>query len=148
MTRYRLVMFPPGIDGRQRRVLRLWRAWPLWGAALWVVLQIGGAAAGMPETALIGGSMLVIATGALTFALTGDTRMGVRTLWAVSVAGYGHPDVDRRDVLLRAMAHALDRADMDLEEGRICPAEHEARCWRVYDAIGEMPAAAEPAHAG
>ena len=45
------------------------------GAALWVLLQIAGAAVGMPETALIGGTMLVIATGArLTFAFTDEIR--------------------------------------------------------------------------
>lgn len=142
-TRYRLVVFPPGIDSRQRRMLRLWRAWPLWGAALWVVLQIAGAAAGMPETALIGGTMLVIATGALTFALTGDLRLQVRSLWAISMAGYSHADVDEGCALLRALAHTLDRADMELEEDRISPAEHEARWWRVYDAMGEVPATAE-----
>ncbi|HTY29225.1 MAG TPA: DUF6611 family protein [Mycobacterium sp.] len=147
VTRYRLVVFPPGIDSTQRRILRAWRAWPLWGAALWVALQIGGAAVGMPETAFIGGTMLVIAAGASTFALIGDLRLQVRSLWAISMAGYSHADVDEGYALLRAMAHTLDRADMELEEGRISPAEHEARWWRVYDAIGEVPASAEPAHA-
>jgi hypothetical protein len=125
----------------------LWRAWPIWGAALWLGLQIGGSLIGMPETALIGGTMLVIAAGALTFALTGDTRLQVRTLWAVSMAGYGHGEVDQHCTLLRVLARNLDRADMDLEEGRISPAEHEARWWRVYDALDELPATAEPAQA-
>lgn len=147
VTRYRLVVFPPGISTAQRQMLRLWRAWPLWGAAMWVGLQIGGAAVGMPETALIGGTMLVIATGALTFALTGDVRWQVRTLWAVSMAGYGHDEVDERYTMLKVMARALDRADMDLEEGRISPAEHEARWWRVYDAIGTVPTAIEHSYA-
>lgn len=147
VTRYRLVVFPPGISAVERRMLRVWRAWPLWGAGLWIGLQIGGAAVGMPETALIGGTMLVIASGAMTFALTGEARMQVRTLWAVSMAGYSHAEVDQRSVLLRAMAHTLDLADMDLEEGRISPAEHEVRWWRAYDALGELPVAAERAHA-
>ena len=147
VTRYRLVVFPPGISVVERRMLRVWRAWPLWGATLWVGLQIGGAVLGMPETALIGGTMLVIASGAMTFALTGEARMQVRSVWALSMAGYGNSEVDRRSVLLRAMAHTLDRADMDLEEGRISPAEHEVRWWRAYDALGELSATAEPAHA-
>lgn len=135
VTRYRLVVFPPGISEGHRRVLRLWRAWPAWGAVLWVLMQIAGAAVGMPETALIGGTMLVIATGALTFAFTDEIRFQVRTMWAVSMAGYRHDDVDRGYALLRALARTLDRADMDLEEGRISPAEHEARWWLVYDAM-------------
>ncbi len=101
----------------------------------------------MPETALIGGTMLVIATGAMTFALAGETRLQVRSLWAVSMAGYSHAEVDERCTLLRVLARNLDRADMDLEEGRISPAEHEARWWRAYDALDELPAPAEPAHA-
>ena len=147
VTRYRLVVFPPGISAAERRMLRVWRAWPLWGAALWVGLQIGGAVVGMPETALIGGTMLVIASGAMTFALTGEARMQVRSVWAISMAGYRHAEVDRRYAMLRVMARALDRADMDLEEGRISPAEHEARWWRAYDAMDELPATAEHAHA-
>jgi hypothetical protein len=147
VTRYRLVVFPPGISTAQRRMLKLWRTWPLWGPTLWVGLQIAGAAVGMPETALIGGSMLVIATGAMIFALAGDTRLQVRSLWAVSIAGYGNCEADERCTLLRVLARNLDRADMDLEEGRISPAEHEARWWRVYDALGELTATAKPARA-
>ena len=139
VTRYRLVVFPPVLGAGQRRMLRLWRAWPLWGAGLWLVLQVAGALAGMSETALIGGSMLVIATGALTFALSDETRCQVRTMWAVSMAGYRHDDVDRRYSLLRALARTLDRADMDLEDGRISPAEHEARWWLVYDTVADAP---------
>ena len=147
VTRYRLVVFPPGVTTAHRRVLKLWRAWPRWGAALWVGLQIGGAVVGMPETALIGGTMIVIATGAMTFALTGETRLQVHSLWAVSMAGYSHAEVEERCMLLRALARNLDRADMELEEGRISPAEHEARWWLAYDAISELPAPAERAHA-
>lgn len=31
---YQLVVFPPGTDDRERRLLRLWRAWPVAGALL------------------------------------------------------------------------------------------------------------------
>ncbi len=144
VTRYRLVVFPPGISAGRRRMLRLWRAWPLWGTALWLILQITGGVVGMSETALIGGSMLVIATGALTFALTDEARAQVRSMWAVSMAGYRHDDVDRGYSLLRALAQTLDRADMDLEEGRIAPAEHEARWWLVYDTVADAPSPDAP----
>ncbi|SIS23963.1 hypothetical protein SAMN05445060_4217 [Williamsia sterculiae] len=40
MTRYRLVVCPPGITAGRRRRLVLWRNWPLWGAALWVGLEL------------------------------------------------------------------------------------------------------------
>ena len=144
MARYRLVVFPPGITARERRMLRVWRAWPLWGAVLWVGLQIGGELAGMPETALIGGSMIYIAAGALTFVLADQTRVRVRTLWASTIAGYGHDDVDRRYSVLRVMARALDQADLALEEGRISPLQHEAQWWQVYDVLDAMTPAASP----
>lgn len=146
VARNRLVVFPPGITARERRILRVWRGWPLWGAALWLSLQVGGALAGMPETALIGGTMIYIAAGAMAFVLAGDTRLRVRSLRAISIAGYGHDEVDRRYAQLRVMARALDQADLDLEEGRISPLQHEARWWQVYDLLDAMQPVSEPAH--
>ena len=146
VARYRLVAFPPGITATERRMLRVWRGWPLWGAALWLGLQIGGALAGMPETALIGGTMIYIAAGALTFALAGEPRVRVRTLWATTIAGYGHDDADadadRRYSVLRMLARELDQADLDLEEGRISPLQHEARWWQVYNVLDAMASSA------
>lgn len=126
----------------ERRMLRLWRGWPLWGAALWLGLQVGGELSGMPETALIAGSMIYIAVGALTFALAGETRMRVRTLCAVTMAGYRNDDADRRYAMLRVMARTLDHADLDLDEGRISASQHEARWWQVYDALDGMASTA------
>lgn len=136
VTRYRLVVFPPGITVHERRMVRVWRSWPLWGAALWLGLQICGELAGTSETALIAGSMIYIAVGAMTFVLAGETRVRVRTLCAVTMAG--HEDVDRRYHRLRVMARALDHADLDLAEGRISPLQHEARWWQVYDVLDAM----------
>jgi hypothetical protein len=136
VARYRLVVFPPGITAGERRLVRAWRSWPMWGAALWVLLQIGGESAGMSETALIAGSMICIALGALAFVLAGDTRERVRTLSAMTMAG--HTGVDRRYSMLRVLARALDQADLDLEEGRLSPLQHEARWWQVYDVLDAM----------
>lgn len=144
VARYRLVVFPPGITARERRILRVWRGWPLWGAVLWVGLQIGGELAGMPETALIAGSMIYIAVGAATFALADDTRGRVRTLWAITTAGHGHDEADRRYSMLRMLVRTLDHADLDLEEGRITLLQHEARWWQVYDVLDAMAPAPSP----
>jgi hypothetical protein len=38
VKRYRLVVFPPGISPEERRLLRLWRSWPVWGALLWACI--------------------------------------------------------------------------------------------------------------
>lgn len=147
VARYRLVVFPPGITAAERRLLRAWRGWPLWGTALWLGLQIAGALVGMSATALIGGSMICIAVGALMFVLAGETRARVRTLCATTMAGYGHADLDRRYLVLRVMARALDQADLDLEEGRISPSLHEARWWQVYDVLDSMAGTAPSSRA-
>lgn len=147
VARYRLVVFPPGITARERRMVRVWRGWPLWGAGLWLGMQLAGAVADMPETALIGGTMIYIAAGALTFTLAGETRLRVRTLWAVKIAGYTDDVVEQHYSHLRVLARALDHADLDLEEGRISPLQHEARWWQVYDALDAMTPATRPTHA-
>ncbi len=138
VARCRLVVFPPGITVSERRMLKAWRSWPLWGATLWLVLQIGGSAVGMSATALIAGTMIYIAAGAITFALAGETRMRVRTLWAVTVAGCPNDEEERRYSVLRVMAQALDHADRDLDRGRLTPPQHEARWWQVYDLLGTL----------
>lgn len=142
IARYRLVVFPPGISVSERRILRLWRAWPMWGAALWLVAQILGPLVATPAAAFIGGTMLYIGMGALTFALAGDARWQVRTMSAVRMAGIRDAETTQRYTTLRILARRLDRADLLVEEGRISPAEHEAMWWQVYDAMVEQPALA------
>lgn len=128
-------------------MLRVWRAWPLWGAALWLTAQILGALVATPAAAFIGGSMLYIGTGALTFALTGDVRWQVRTMSAVRMAGVRDAEMTENYIALRQLARGLERADLRLKEGQLSPAEHEARWWQVYDAMSEEPAPAVPQRA-
>src|SRR5690242_13702116 len=40
LTRYRLVVFPPGINAAERRSVRVARGWPLWGAVVWVLCEV------------------------------------------------------------------------------------------------------------
>ncbi len=37
-TRYLLVVYPPGITAAERRRVRIWRGWPLWGTLLALVM--------------------------------------------------------------------------------------------------------------
>ena len=39
-VRYRLLVFPPRVTGTERRLLRLSRAWPAWGAVLWLISEM------------------------------------------------------------------------------------------------------------
>src|SRR5258707_12438425 len=40
VTRYRLVVYPPGISESERRRVRVARGWPLWGALVWCICEI------------------------------------------------------------------------------------------------------------
>lgn len=145
--RCRLVVFPPGVSGPERRMLRLWRGWPVWGAGLWVGAQAVGAWASMGVTAFFAGTMLYIALGAMAFAMTGDIRWRVRTSWAITgPAPLAADDMIESYDRLNALAQSLDRADRELHEGRISVAEHEARWWQVYDANTPVPASRAASH--
>src|SRR4051812_16204261 len=87
VTRYRLVVYPPGISDVQRRRLRLWRGAAIWAAALWLLSEIF-----LQE--LVGAwTALAISTGgalALAFvamANAGETRTMVRSMGAVTMPG-------------------------------------------------------------
>ena len=40
MTRYQLVVFPPGISDDERRWIRLARTWLLWATLAWIVCEV------------------------------------------------------------------------------------------------------------
>lgn len=149
VSRYRLVVFPPGISAQQRRALRAWRGWPWWGAGIWLCVQVLGAFTHTGWGAFVGGSLLYVATGAMAFAMTGDTRWRVRTISATSYPGYCHPELTRCHRTLRLLACRMMRADRLLKQGRITAAEYESRWWQVYDAMAGtgQTAVASPAPA-
>ncbi|HYO03582.1 MAG TPA: DUF6611 family protein [Mycobacterium sp.] len=139
VTRYRLVVFPPGISAEDRMLLRAWRAWPVWGITLFLALEIllvpaigSGAALGISTVAFLG-------TGAAVMAMAGATRGGVRTLAAVRMAGADDTLIAERFAELCSLADDLARADRALADGEIGAVEHELLIWRVYD---RMPAGA------
>ena len=136
VTRYRLVVYPPGISDTERRRLRIWRGSPIWGAALWVVSEIflQQWIGSWPALAMSTGTVLALAVVAL--AKTGDTRTQVRAMTVVTMAG--HTDaatVAARDTLLR-LAMTLTYADERFGEEGVSPLDHEALWWSVYEQLG------------
>lgn len=143
VCRYRLVVLPPGISAPQRRALRAWRVWPLWGAGIWLCAQIFGVFTDTGSAALIGGLLLFMAVGALAFVRTGDILWQVRTISATSYPGVGHPELTRRRRALELMAGSMMRAERLRKEGLITAAEYQA-CWRqVYDEMTETERTAD-----
>lgn len=132
VTTFRLVVYPPGITGVERRRLRVWRGWPLWGATLWVLCELLLVQLVGPWTALGMSTTAFVVSGAVALHLAGGARSEVRTL-RVSLAR-GHEDLRARAVAatISRLTHAMADADDRLAEGAITVAEHEMVWWRVY----------------
>ena len=142
VSRYRLVVFRPGISRAERCRLRLWRAWPTWGALLWLALEIGlsGMVSNWAATGIA--TAVSLSGGGVALALAEDLRSQVRTL-SVSVVDR-RPD--RRSAArydeLATLADMLSEADAQRESGQISATDHEAVWRRVYDRLG--PSHREP----
>jgi len=133
ITRYRLVVFPPGISADDRMLLRIWRAWPTWGMATFLILEILLVPALGAVAALWISATVFLGVGAVVMAMTAATRGGVRTMTAVRRAGVHDPLAAEQFVEFYGLAHALIEADGRLTAGEIQPVEHELLVWRVYD---------------
>jgi hypothetical protein len=133
MTRYRLVVYPPGISESERRRVRVARGWPLWGALVWVVGEIWLSHVTGPGTALTISTAAYLGAGLVAVAMAGAARTRVRTMAAMVMAGYHDPASAAARDKLEALAGVLIEADERLVRGQLTPAEHELTWWRVYD---------------
>jgi hypothetical protein len=137
VTRYWLVVFPPGIDRTDRRLLRAWRAWPTWGAMLWL-LSLCLFSTSTPPARFIIPTILWLGTGAWLFARVGGLRTQVRTRCVTRFSG--HPDEDPHSaaqyVEIRTLVAILGSADTLRGQGQLSAIGHEAIWWQVYDRMG------------
>ncbi|WP_422745099.1 DUF6611 family protein [Mycobacterium sp. WMMD1722] len=139
-TRYRLVVYPPGIGASERRWLRVYRGWPVWGSALWAVTAIAAhTALGVPQA--LGVATAVALAGRVVSAYgAGGHRHAVRVWSAVLLAGVPEESaIGARDRIKR-LALPLCHADEAAAAGTITPAQHEWIWWQVYDAMSPRPA--------
>ena len=142
VTRYRLVVYPPGISDSERRRLRIWRGAPIWGAALWALSEIFLQQWIGSWTALAISTGTVLALAVVALAKTGDTRTQVRAMTVVTMAGYtGTATNVARDTLLKR-AMTLTYADDHVGEEGMSPLDHEALWWTVYDRLAPCAAVA------
>ena len=141
VTRYRLVVYPPGISRTERRRLRVARGWPLWGVAAWIIAEVYLANALNPWIALALSIGVAIGLSVIALALAGPLRTQVRTMTAAVMVG--RPDLGstaERDMIQR-LGVQLIRADEGLANGALSAAEHESIWWSVYDEM--VPALAD-----
>jgi hypothetical protein len=133
ITRYRLVVFPPGISSDDRMLLRMRRAWPTWGLAIFLILEILLVPALGGVAALWISATVFLGAGAVVMAMTAVNRGDVRTVTAIRRAGVDDPQF----LEFYALARDLVEADGRLAAGEIQPVEHELLLWRVYDRMGD-----------
>ena len=134
--KYRLMVFPPGINPTDRRLLRLWHGWPMWGALLWVVCEIAFSQMLAPGPAAVWSTTALVLTVALTFALTGEVRAQVRSLQVVVIDGNPDPHSASLHAEWVQLAGMLIDADERLGRGTASPVEHEAVWWQAYERLG------------
>ena len=136
VTRYRLVVFPPGISEAERRRVRAARGWPLWGALVWVFCEITFSQAMDTWTALIASTAIYLGLGVFATARAGDVRKQVRTIGTMVMAGYHDPLSSALRHKVENLAGALMEADERLARGEISATSHEMTWWQVYDLMG------------
>jgi len=133
VTRYRLVVFPPGISDAERRQVRVARGWPLWGALVWILCEIWLSHVTGPVTALVTSTAVYLGLGLVATTRAGDARRQVRTMGVMVMAGHHDPVSSALLHKLDTLAGALLEADELLARGDISPTAHEMAWWRVYN---------------
>jgi hypothetical protein len=142
LRRYRLIVLPPGISTRDRRLLRLWRGWPIGSLLIWLCAATRVVPSSATTFAVLVSGYL--GTGAALFASTAQTRPRVRSMSLTVVKNYGgaagtaHVAARRTWEKLTGVMLAAD--DM-LRRGTLSPVQYEAVWWDIYDrveALGEV----------
>lgn len=141
MTRYRLVVFPPGISDDERRWIRLARTWLLWATLAWIVCEVWLSHVTDPWTALAISTAAFIGVGLVATTLAGAQRAQVRTMNVMVSAGYRDPKLEATRDKLGRLAVTLMDADERLGRGQISAADHELTWWQVYDEMGSNQSA-------
>jgi hypothetical protein len=136
VTRYRLVVFPPGISEPERRRVRLARGWPIWGALVWLACEVLLTQVTGPWTALAVSTSALVAIGVITTSLAGTPRTMVKSLSVAVSTTIHNPDAEATREKLSGLALTLIDADEALERGQISATDHEMAWWHVYDEIG------------
>jgi hypothetical protein len=149
VTRYRLVVYPPGISESERRRVRVARGWPLWGALVWVTCEMFLSDLTGPWTALAISTVACLGSGLVCFAKAGVPRTGIRSMAAMVMAGHHDPvSVAARD-RLEELAATLMEADERLASGQISATRYEMVWWQVYDQMSPSSASGmHPSDAG
>jgi hypothetical protein len=136
VTRYSLVVFPPGISDSERRRVRVARGWILWAALVWIFCEVWLNQLTGPWTALAASTAIYLGLGLVVTSMAGEPRRQVRTLGVTVMAGHHDPVTLAHRHKLEGLAGALLEADELLARGEISATTHEMTWWRVYQQMG------------
>lgn len=131
----RLVVYAPGSDAADRRILTLWRSWPVVGGALAFAVALALAPVA-PPAALVG--MLAVYIGGLAIVgrLSKRARHGCRSLKSSSVQlTTGVETIGDEEQLEEAFAE-LALLESLRDRGRLDEVGFELGWARVYDRLG------------
>jgi hypothetical protein len=133
IVHHRLVLFPPGTDSRERRLLRAWLAWPLTGtaAALAAVMVLPVWLPG-PVAVLAAASAWGVGYLSLRHAVRRQ-RGAVLLLDAEYAPATGTRAERARCHRLQSIASTLALAQHAYGHGALSPVEFEALWSRMYD---------------
>lgn len=131
-TRYKLIVYPPGLGDAERRWIRAWRGWPVWGAVLWLVAMIWLSHHMTPLVALVIATGGYFGVGAAAFAMAGPARAQVRIVYAEVLAGRHDPIADARRRAVEVRAATLGCAYDRYRGGEVSAVDYEAIWWQVY----------------
>ncbi|ORI20533.1 hypothetical protein BJD99_02850 [Rhodococcus sp. 1163] len=132
MTRHRLVVFPPGTNLVERRGLRLWRGWPLWGAILWIVSEVVLSNQLAPIQAVAASTTVYVLSGYCAFVMAGTPRTHIRIEVAITMTDLPDRDSLARRENIGRHANLLVDADNRFATQQITAAEHEMIWSEVY----------------
>ena len=139
------MMYPPGLSQSERRRLRVWRGWPMWGAVLWVLSEVVMMQVTGPWHALAISTATLLGTGAVARYLAGPTPAQVRMLAAALLRGHHDPRSRALANEVSSLAHTMADADNRVARGDMTAVDYEMTWWRVYQQLAPKRSAAPTA---
>jgi hypothetical protein len=137
LRRYRLTVFSPGICAADRRLVRLWRAWPITGAVLWLLaVMFLSNTVSSPRTTVAVATAVYLGVGAALCWRASGARGRVRSLCVMVLDRYDDPGSASAYAICDTVVGILTAADDMLDAGRISPVLYEALWWEAYDWLG------------
>ncbi|OBF08517.1 hypothetical protein A5730_09585 [Mycobacterium sp. ACS4054] len=139
VRRYSLIIYPPGTSTADRRLARLWRAWPITAAALMLLcVMVFGNTMNSPDTVLTVAAVAYLSVSLLLFFRAGPVRVRARSMSIILMPDSADLQELYRYTQWRTLVEMLINADRMLMTRAISPVEHEAIWWEAYDSAAAI----------